>query len=147
MGKAGGGFKARIKEKDASLQTVLRMLLHSPCCGMLKLTWLRKVWKIPGNEFTQRLALAQTVLELWVTGAWENAVEKYCCILTLLAPFCLYIHYSHHPVPGDTALLCPGTEKAPSWPSAPHTHIILRPQSEDSYGIKLTKMDIIVEFG
>lgn len=59
MGKAGGGFKARIKEKDASLQTVLRMLLHSPCCGMLKLTW-----KIPGNEFTQRLALAQTVLEL-----------------------------------------------------------------------------------
>lgn len=38
-----GGAKPR--EKDASLHTVLRLLLYSPCCGMLKFTCLRKVWK------------------------------------------------------------------------------------------------------
>lgn len=84
---------------------------------MLKFTWLRKIRKINGIEFTQRPALAQEVLKPQVTVGWENIIVKYRCIRALLIHLSLSAREcpplpSPCPVPWGVALLGQGKLQA-----------------------------------
>lgn len=82
------------REKDSSLHTVLRLLLHSPCCRMLKFTWLRKVWNSWKRVYTKSCF---GPVSSWAMSHWS--LGKYCWEILLHTHPCLHPFVSAFTIP------------------------------------------------
>lgn len=139
MEKTGMSFKDK---RDGSAHSVSRGLLHPPCCRMLQKNQGNS-WKRGYTLLWLRKPLNQEPLEIGKILLWNTCLAydlHFCICQHSLFP-------SPSSVPRGTALLGQGTEQAPSRPSISHTHLISSPQTEDMSGIKLTRIDITLDFG
>lgn len=112
MGKAGKGFKA--KRKGFFFTHCVETVIALSLLQNVKIYLAQKSLELLEKSLHKVLLWPSQFLSYESLELGKILLRNIAAYSSLLAPFCLCIHYSHHPVPGGTALLCPGTEKAPS---------------------------------